>query len=277
MLALLQLCVGIAAALVALAVGTPDTAQGLDRAPIRTSDGRALDTFAIGLAVLFLIGPLVLLAPGLLAIPDLPQSTFAAIGRAVAIALGAALMTTLLALPLAIGITARGRLSRGLEAIGLAPLAVSPLVLGTGLFLILRPFVAVTSWALVLAAIITGIMLIPYFLRLVIPSLADSQRRFAPLAQTLRMGRGAFVIRVLLARSRREIAEAAGLCAALAAGEMSVLALLAPPDRPSLPILVNQLIGAYRTDQALAAALVLVALSVGLYTLIAAVGRGRHA
>jgi thiamine transport system permease protein len=134
---------------------------------------------------------------------------------------------------------------------------------------------AVADHALLLATCITGLLLQPFFLRMTIPVLRDSHQRFAPLAATLRLSPARQILVIHLPRARREIAEAAGLVAALAAGEMSVLALLAPPDRPSLPVAVQSLIGAYRTDQAMAAALVLVVLAASLYVAISALGGQR--
>jgi len=57
----------------------------------------------------------------------------------------------------------------------------------------------------------------------------------------------------------------AGLTAALSMGDLGVIALFADPDRATLPLQVYRLMGAYRMDQAGAAALLLLILSLGLF------------
>jgi thiamine transport system permease protein len=52
-----------------------------------------------------------------------------------------------------------------------------------------------------------------------------------------------------------------------------VIALFAMPDQATLPLVVYQLMGAYRMEEARAAALVLVALSLGLFLLFERGGR----
>ncbi|MEO8530888.1 MAG: ABC transporter permease subunit, partial [Deltaproteobacteria bacterium] len=276
MLSLLQLSVGLSAAIAALWIGTNTGGSGLDRPPVVSHKNRMVDGLVIGVAGMFLLLPLALLLPGLSGLRDLPASFAMGTFRAAMIGIGSGVLTLALALPLAIWTATERPGARIVEGIGLAPLAVSPLVLGTGLYLILSRQIAVTDYALILAAIITGVLLIPFFLRMVTPALRDSHQRFDLLSQTLRLGLGRTLLTIHLPRARREIAEATGLCAALACGEMSVLSLLAGPDQASLPMQVHGLLGAYRVDLALSAALLLVALSVTLYTAISALG-GRRA
>ena len=277
MLALLQLFVGLAAAVLALRIGMGSTGQGLDRPPLPNQQHRLMDGIIVAAAVVFLILPLILLLPGILAVPDLPGSLVLGALRAALIGIGAGTLTLLLALPLALWVATNCWGATFVEVVGLAPLAVSPLVLGTGLYLVLSRHVSVTDFALVVAAIITGVLLVPFFMRMVMPALRESHQRYHRLAQNLRLGPARTILQVHLRRSRREIAEATGLCAALACGEMSVLSLLAGPDQATLPLQVNGLLGSYQVDLALAGALVLVALSVTLYVAISALGGRRVA
>ena len=60
-------------------------------------------------------------------------------------------------------------------------------------------------------------------------------------------------------------AGAAGLTAALSIGDLGVIALFADTDAATLPMQVLRLMGAYRTDQAAGAAVVLMALALALF------------
>jgi thiamine transport system permease protein len=88
------------------------------------------------------------------------------------------------------------------------------------------------------------------------------------------MGGLAWLRLVALPRLRGPLGFAAGLTAALAAGDLGVIALFAAPDQATLPLAVYQLMGSYRMEEARAAATLLVALSLGLFWLFERPGRG---
>jgi thiamine transport system permease protein len=278
LLALLQLAIGGGAALLLVAFGGGEARGGLDRAgPPFHGQVRVLDVGVLIFGTLVLIAPMVLLLPGLLAIPTLPNAVWPGALRAVMIGLGSATVTVALGLPLALWIGMRRPGSGIVNAIGTLPRAASPLALATGLYLVATPYVSVTAWSLSLAALVTGLLLVPFFLRLVIPQVRESHDRFHRLAANLRLSPAQQIWQVHLPRARREIAEGAGLAAALAAGEMAVLALFTDPARVSLPLQVQGLLGAYRVDQAMGAALVLTALALVMYAGIARLGGRKRA
>jgi thiamine transport system permease protein len=66
---------------------------------------------------------------------------------------------------------------------------------------------------------------------------------------------------------------AAGLTAALAMGDLGVIALFADPDRATLPLQVYRLMGAYRLEAAAGAALLLMLLSLSMFWLFDKGGR----
>jgi thiamine transport system permease protein len=69
---------------------------------------------------------------------------------------------------------------------------------------------------------------------------------------------------------------ALGLAAALSMGDLGAIALFAAQDQATLSLVVAQLMGAYRMEQAAAAALVLVGLAFGLFWLFDRAGRDRR-
>jgi thiamine transport system permease protein len=87
------------------------------------------------------------------------------------------------------------------------------------------------------------------------------------LAQALDL-RGLARLRwVTLPRLARPLGFGAGVAAALSMGDLGVIALFAGDAAATLPLMVRQLMGVYRTDAASAAALLLVTLSFGLFWL----------
>ena len=145
------------------------------------------------------------------------------------------------------------------------PLAASSLVLGVGLFLMLRPFVAPQSFALPVTMLVNATLTLPYLYRLLLPEARQLQTDYSQLAASLGL-KGAARLRYLtLPRLARPLGYGAGLAAALSMGDLGVIALFAGDGGATLPLFIQRLIGAYRMGQAAAASLILVALSYALF------------
>ena len=153
------------------------------------------------------------------------------------------------------------------------PLATSGLVLGTGLFLLTRDVASAESLALPVTVLVNALMALPFVFRLLLPQARDLHRNYDRLAQSLGLSGGARLRWLTLPRLARPLGMGAGLAAALSMGDLGVVALFAGQDQPTLPLVVQRLSGAYRMDQAAAAALVLVACSFALFALFDIGGR----
>ena len=271
LLGALQLALGAGAALLAMRLALPwGFGAGLDRAVPRWDSAgaglRAQDAVAIALACAFLLLPMVLvLGEGVIHLTALPASVWAAAGRSLAIALAAATLTTTLAFAMSLAATRR----RGgwIELTGTLAVAASPLVLGTGLYVLLLPVANPVRLALPVTVFVNVVLSLPFALRALIPAMRDLQTDYRRLAASLDLTGMPWLRLVALPRLRRPAGFAAGLAAALAAGDLGVIALFASPDQATLPLVLYQLMGAYRMEDAKAAALVLVALSLGLFWL----------
>ncbi|CAN0588119.1 unnamed protein product, partial [Ectocarpus sp. 12 AP-2014] len=189
----------------------------------------------IVLAALFLLVPLSTAVlrgvPGLLLLgPD----TLRAAGHSLMVALGSTALCMAWALPLA---------SRRGELLALPAIAISPLVLGTGLFLIVRPFMNPFDLALPVTGVVNALMALPFALRILRPEAEAVARDYGRLRATLRMTPLAWLRLIWLPRLRRPMGFAAGLTAALAMGDLGVIAVFADPDRTTLPLQVYRLMG----------------------------------
>ncbi len=257
-LAVVQLCLGLGAGLVAVLLARGDMlGAGLDRVVQRWDGSRVLDGIWIVLAAVFLLAPLsALLFAGLPGLVELPASLWPAAARSLAISLGAVVLTMALALPLA---------TRAGEAASLLGISVSGLVLGTGLFLILQPLVRPTDVALPVTMLVNVLMALPFVLRILRPGVESAKVDFGRLAASLGLRGWALWRIAYLPRLRRPMGFAAGLTGALAMGDLGVITLFSRPGQGTLPLEMYQLMGRYQMEAAYGAALLLVGLSLAVF------------
>ena len=151
--------------------------------------------------------------------------------------------------------------------------AASALVLGTGLFLLLRPFTYPGNHVLAITAVVNAASALPFVLRSLSPDLRAAEADWGRLADSLNLTGWSRLRWLILPRLRRPLGFAAGLAAALSMGDLGVIALFPPPDAATLPLQIYRLMGAYRMETAAAASLLLVALSFGIFALFDRIGR----
>jgi thiamine transport system permease protein len=156
-------------------------------------------------------------------------------------------------------------------------LAASPFVVGTGLFILLHPVADPFALALPVTAAVNAAMALPFVLRALLPALAEARRIDGRLADSLGMAGFARFRLAVWPRLRPAAGLAAGLAAALSMGDLGVIALFAPPELATLPLLMQRLMAAYRADAAAGTALVLVGLTFLVFAAFDRWGRGRAA
>ena len=277
LLSLVQLVLTAAAAFAALRLSSTEAlGAGLDRAVRRWDGGGALarvvDTGWITLAAAFLMLPLMaLVLKGVPALPGLPLVVLQAALTSIVVAAVSTVLLLLLAVPMAGAIAARG--SRSVELAGILGLAASPLVIGTGLFLIIRPVADPGALALPVTALVNAVMALPFALRIMVPAAREVVARYGKLGLSLDMAGAPFFLRVFLPRMRPQIGFAAGLAAALSMGDLGVITLFADADLATLPLQMYRLMGAYQMDAAAGAALLLLVLSIGAFWILDRGGR----
>ncbi|MEO1154292.1 MAG: thiamine/thiamine pyrophosphate ABC transporter permease ThiP [Pseudomonadota bacterium] len=282
-LATIQFAVTGAAAALAAWVAVPAAmGAGLDR-PLQRWDAargpaRVLDAGWIGLAALFLLVPLsMIVIRGVPQLAGLPVQVFEAAGRSVVVAVASAVLVLCLALPLASAAQAlrgtRAVAAGVMESVGYLSIAASPLVIGTGLFIVLFPLADPAALALPVTIAVNAAMSLPFALRAILPELAVVEAQYGRTADALGMTGWARLRWLVLPRLRRPLAFSAGLAAALSMGDLGVIALFADSENATLPLQLYRLMAAYRTEDAAGAALLLLALSLVLFWAIDRGGR----
>ncbi|WP_193555889.1 thiamine/thiamine pyrophosphate ABC transporter permease ThiP [Marimonas lutisalis] len=274
LLAVVQLVIaGVAAALALWAAVPTGFGAGMDRIVRRweaeSAVLRAGDAVWIGLAALFLLVPLAMIfLNGLKGLAQVPGMVWTATGTSVVIALITTVLVLVLALSLA---TAR----RGwAEIVALSGIAVSPLVIGTGLFIMVNPWINPAHLALPVTALVNTLMALPFAMRVIAPEVARIEADYGRLADALGLRGWARMRWLVLPRLRNSLGFSAGLTAALSMGDLGVVALFADPDFATLPLQMYRLMGAYRMEAAAGAGLILLVFSLALFYLFDRGGRG---
>lgn len=223
---------------------------------------RVQDVAVLALTASFVVAPLAMVVwRGLPRILSLPDAVFEAAGASLVLAL----VSTVLCLGAAFALASARK--GWAEMTGLLGLAISPLVLGTGLFLMINPYYSPAALALPVTALVNALMALPFALRVVAPEYARVERDYGRLADGLGM-RGSARFRLLLwPQMRVSLGFAAGLTAALSMGDLGVITLFADAEQATLPLQVYRLMGAYRMGDAAGAALLLLGLSFALFAL----------
>ena len=235
----------------------------------------ALDALTIGLAAAFVLLPLAALLVSAVNAKTLATLTDPATLEAARNSLVAALATAAIALGLGLGLLAstrhlrvrlgRERAGHHLQLSGNVILVLPPVVLGTGLFLLLRPWADVFSLALVLVVAINALMALPFVLRVLDAPMMRTAREHDRLLQSLGI-RGWHRWRLIdWPQLRRPVGLALALAATLSAGDLSAIALFGSDRVRTLPLLLYQRMGSYRLEEAAVTAGLLLLLCLALF------------
>lgn len=276
LLALLQslLCLLVGALVLRLTPPTLPFSLGPNRPVARPDTAlwslRLLDGATLGLATLFVGLPLLgLLIAGLRG-PIGRVLTDPALWHA----LGNSLLLIVLAAPSAVGLAlllllgARqrpDRLQRLAAGLGNLPLALPPIVIGTGWFILVRPPVFDPWVATLLTAALAALMALPYAVRALGPAVSEAAARHDRLCSALGLKGWRRFWLVDLPVLRSPLATAFALAAALTLGDFGAVALFGAAETAALPMLLFSRMGSYRFDEAAVIALFLLLVGLSIF------------
>jgi thiamine transport system permease protein len=161
-----------------------------------------------------------------------------------------------------VGKTGKARL---IDLAGSIVYVVPPLVIGSGMFVLLSPHFDVFAWVYPIVIAVNALMGLPFVIRSLGPALRQNHARYHYLCQSLSVhgwNRFRYLEWPLL---RRPLGLAAALVAALAMGDLGVIALFGTPHTATLPLLIYQQLGAYMIPHATVTALVLLLFSLTVF------------
>ena len=245
----------------------------------RSSRLRAgLDAVVIVLGIGFVLSPFVaVVVRGLAA--DLGRllldpAVRQAAATSLVVALAAAMLAVLASIAILLAIEAfrtgrrRGRAAAlGLQTIASLVLVVPPIVVGAGWFLALRQVTDVFAAAPYVVVATNAAMAIPFVVKIVGPALAARAATTARLADGLGLSGLARLRFVDWPAMRPALSLAFAFALAISLGDLGAVALYGSQDFATLPYLLLQRMGSYRTDDAAGLALLLGILCVGLMAL----------
>lgn len=252
--------------------------------PRKVTRAAAVPLTVAGFAIAFLLGPIVSLVVGSLrrdgewtvanyaALGTVTRSNaltttvWDALAMSARIALAAALLAVALGLLVSIVVSRRPASRRGraslrvLDAVFMLPLGISAVTVGFGFLITLdRPPLDLRS-SVALIPIAQAMVALPLVVRTIAPALRAIDDRQRQAAATLGASPWQVLRVVDLAVVRRPLLAAIGFALAVSLGEFGATSFLSRPDRPTLPVVIYQLVGrpgAENFGMALAASVVL--------------------
>ncbi|HZF33119.1 MAG TPA: thiamine/thiamine pyrophosphate ABC transporter permease [Candidatus Angelobacter sp.] len=257
---------------------TPTVQRPQDRPDAAAWGGRILDAVVLLAAAAFVLLPLAAVLENGLAGPVAKvladSHLWLAVGRSLGVAVSAGLLATAAGWGLLLTSRElrlrryRPRAATAMETIASLVLVVPPLVIGTGLFALLSPVADVFAIGIVLVVIVNAIMGLPYVIRTLGPPLMRAGEQHDRLCASLGIAGWNRLRLVEWPLLRRPVGTALALTAALAIGDLGVIALFGTQDTATLPLLLYQRMAAYQLDAAAVTAVVLAALCFGLFAVI---------
>ncbi len=277
LLALLQVAICLTLVLPILWLGrrpAESAASGVTAARPDAGDRRVrlVDRIVLAVGGLLVLPPLIAVAlSGIAAFASL----FAAdVGKATATSFAIAIPAALISLLLALGLAATARALRGAGRSGAAGLmsvssgailAVPPVAVSAGLFVVLRPLADPFALAIPLIVLVNALTALPFVLRQVEPPLILSAERYGRLAASLGIS-GAWRIRLVdWPLLRRPLLAALAIATALSLGDLGVAAFFGSGTILTLPLLLYQRLGNYRIAESASVALLLALLVLALF------------
>jgi len=234
-----------------------------------------LERLLIALAALFIMTPLLALTLAGFNDKFLPtlidNSTLKAILNSTIVAIVAATISLSLALSLLFSSRhlrirlGKERIGNWLQLSGNIILILPPLVLGTGLFLLLKPFADVFSMALFLIVVINSLMALPFLLRILDGPIMQNARTHDRLIRSLGV-HGWNRWRIIdWPTLKRPVGFGLAMAATLSVGDLSAIALFGSDRIKTLPYLLYQRMGSHRLDEAAVTASLLLLLCLILF------------
>lgn len=148
-------------------------------------------------------------------------------------------------------------------------LAVPSLVLGFGFFLLSRSIGgAQTLWAVIALLTSNVLMVLPFAVTALAPAMVKSANRYDKLAFSLGLKKWHRWRLIEANLVKPELIYIASLAFCMSLGDLGVIALFGNQDFITLPWLLYQKMGSYRTDEAAGIALIMLALTLAVFLVL---------
>ncbi len=155
-----------------------------------------------------------------------------------------------------------------LELLGTIILLVPSVVLSTGLFILINKYFDVFSYAFYLVVLINSFMALPFVVRSLSQAFFSVEQEYKNLCSSLGI-LGINKLRLVEFKAlKKPLANAMALSFILSFGDLSAIALFGSSEFKTLPLLLYEQMGSYQMNEAAISALILLIVSIGIYSLI---------
>ncbi|PIE42560.1 MAG: thiamine/thiamine pyrophosphate ABC transporter permease ThiP [Gammaproteobacteria bacterium] len=198
---------------------------------------------------------------------------YKALGFSLIIALCAGLLCLLMAVGLLIGARQfywleKTQIAAQIVNTGMTILAVPTLVLAVGLFLLLQQFSITTPMLFAIVVICNALMAMPFALRILAQPMYNNMTYYERLCQSLGIRGWARLRHIEWHTIKQPLQSAFALASALSLGDFTAIALFGNQDFTSLPRLLYQQLGHYRSHEAAVTAFILLLFCAVIFILI---------
>ncbi|WP_456296291.1 thiamine/thiamine pyrophosphate ABC transporter permease ThiP [Vibrio sp. AK197] len=162
----------------------------------------------------------------------------------------------------------KNRRANGIEMLGAIILITPGLVLSTGLFVLLRQFTDVFQLAWLIVVVVNALMGLPYVIKTLAQPMLHVEQQYQYLCASLGL-KGWQRFRVVEWRAlHKPVAQALSICFMFAIGDLSAIALFGSQEFKTLPLYLFQLLGSYQMASAAVVSVVMLLLSIGVFSLV---------
>ena len=163
--------------------------------------------------------------------------------------------------------------SKYVEILSIFILATSPIVMGTGLFLFLRPMINLEILTPILVILINATMSLPFMLRIILPAITKVNDDTGKLSDSLNIkGFDRFKL-ITFPTIFPSISFSMGLGCALSMGDLGVITLFSFGDFQTLPLAIFRLMMSYKMDYAFSSSVLLIIICFSLFQLFDSLGK----
>ena len=232
------------------------------------------DWFWIISTAFFLLTPILfLILTGFWGIFSLPTTIYLAALNSFILSIFSGLLGVCIAVSLSNFVINLNLHSKYVEILSIFILATSPIVMGTGLFLFLRPIITFEIMTPILVILINATMSLPFMLRIILPAINKVNDDTCKLTDSLNIkGFDRFKL-ITFPTIFPAISFSMGLGCALSMGDLGVITLFSFGDFQTLPLAIFRLMMSYKMDYAFSSSVLLIIICFSLFQLFDSLGK----
>ncbi len=157
-----------------------------------------------------------------------------------------------------VGTSVSNAYGKYVEILSIFILASSPIVMGTGVFLMLKSIISFEYLTPLLVICVNVTMSLPFMLRALIPAVSIVEQDLGRLADSLNIKGVDRIRNIIFPRVASAIGLSFGIGSALSMGDLGVITFFSFGEFQTLPLAVYRLMLSYRVEHAISAALLLI-------------------